>query len=107
MTFHVKDGTPVQRPSLCETCSRAQITRGYLQSEMIVVCRATEPEFRVPFKVRECSNYNDRTRQSLYDMEQIAWVLQPRGPKRQAGFFSPNEGRDNEGEIELILNGNK
>jgi hypothetical protein len=107
MAFHVKNGTSPHRPSLCETCTRAQVTRGYRESEMLVICRATDPEFQVRFPVRDCSSYSDRTRQTLYDMEQIAWVLQPRGPKRQAGFVSPGEKHGNDSEIELILDGNK
>lgn len=107
MDIKVRNGTPLHGPSLCETCSRAQVTRGYRLSETLVICRATDPEFQVRFPVRDCSSYSDRTRQTLYDMEQIAWVLQPRGPKRQAGFVSPGEKRDADSQIELILDGNK
>jgi hypothetical protein len=103
MAFNVKNGTPLHGPSLCETCSRAHVRRGYRESELFIVCRATDPEYEVRFPVRDCSSYSDRNRQTLYDMEQIAWVLQPRGPKRQAGFVSPRDANEGDGEIELIL----
>jgi hypothetical protein len=103
MSVHVKDGTAVSGPSLCDSCSHSHVAKGYRQSEMLVVCRVTSPEYRVDFPVRECSSYIDRTRQSLYELEKIAWIVAPRGPKRRAGFVSPEGRRKTEEEIELIL----
>jgi hypothetical protein len=39
MSFNVKNGTPMHGPSLCETCERAHIVRGYRESELLVVSR--------------------------------------------------------------------
>jgi hypothetical protein len=36
-------------------------------------------------------------------MQQIAWVLAPRGSKRHAGFLTPDESSTDEDEIELIF----
>jgi hypothetical protein len=36
-------------------------------------------------------------------MEEIAWTLTPRGPKRQAGFVAPGDMKENERDIELVL----
>jgi hypothetical protein len=57
MTVKVKNGTPVYGPSLCETCERALIVKGYRESEQVVVCQAAWPEMQLKFPVRECSRY--------------------------------------------------
>ena len=103
MTVHIKNGTPLDAPSLCETCTRATVIKGHQLSEHIVSCGATSPEIRIEFRVRECSHYVDRTRQTLYEMNKIAWVLAPRGGKRCAGFVPPAKLGAHEDEIELIL----
>lgn len=102
MAVHVKDGTPFSGVSLCDTCTRAHVARGYSVSDKIVVCRAVEPAHRVRFSVRDCSDYIDRTRQNLWEMERIAWVIAPRGPKRKAGFRPPPD-TETEQQVELIL----
>ena len=106
MGISVKNGTRVCGPSLCETCVNAHIERGYRASEELVICAANYPVHRVPFVVRDCTSYVDKTRQNLQNMEEIAWILSPRGPKRKAGFTPPNE-RRGDGEIELVLDGKK
>jgi hypothetical protein len=104
MSFKVKNGTPVHGPSLCETCDRAHIVRGCRESELLVVCRATyEPERLVPFPVRECSSYVNKNAFTLFDMEKIAWTIAPRGPKRAAGFFTPDGSTDDQREFEIVL----
>lgn len=57
--------------------------------------------------MHECTGYRDKTRQSLWEMEQIAWVLAPRGSKREAGFIRANELRKKTAEVELILDHEK
>jgi hypothetical protein len=107
MPVHIKDGTPVYGPSLCDTCTNAHIRHGYRASEKVVICFANSPAERVAFPVRECSGYSDRTKQSLWEMQKIAWVLSPRGPKRKAGFAPPPKGRAEEERVELILEENE
>lgn len=107
MAFNVKNGTPLHASSLCETCMYAFSAKGYRASEELVICQRTYPEHVVRFQVRDCSGYVEVKRQTLKQMEDIAWVLQPRGSKRQAGFISPSERNDDGSEIELILNGNE
>jgi hypothetical protein len=103
MGIHVKNGTPMHGPSLCETCTNAHIERGYRLSEEFVLCTANSFDRRVRFRVRECTSYRDKNRQSLYEMSQMAWVLAPRGPKRAAGFVRASELTDENREIELTL----
>ena len=103
MSVHVKNGTPLHGPSLCETCSNAHIEKGYGATEVLVLCDALYRDHRVLFPVRECSHYLDRNRQNLKAMEDIAWILDPGGTKRQAGFVHASELRNKNGEIELTL----
>jgi hypothetical protein len=103
MSVCIKKGTPMHGPSLCETCTRSHIVQGYRESESFALCQATYPQLRVTFAVRECSSYVNKVRNTLYEMERIAWTLAPRGSKRQAGFVSPGEMKDNERDIELVL----
>ncbi|HTR47213.1 MAG TPA: hypothetical protein VMM16_07525 [Verrucomicrobiae bacterium] len=107
MSVNVKNGTPLHGPALCETCTHAHVERGYRESEETIVCRYTYPDHRVHFRVRECSDYTEIKRMTLARMEEIAWILSPRGPKRQAGFIPLNELRNADDEIELTLNENR
>lgn len=103
MSVKVKNGTPVNGPSLCETCTRAHFVKGYRESEVSVVCQAIYPERRVTFAVSECSSYVNKIRNTLIEMERIAWTLAPRGPKRKAGFVAPHGPDGREREIQLVL----
>jgi hypothetical protein len=103
MSVKVKNGTPVYGGSLCETCDRALIMKGYRESERVVVCQAMWPERQVMFPVQECSAYVNKGRQNLVEMEKIAWTLVPRGPKRKAGFVAPSGEDEEVREIELVL----
>jgi len=103
MSVNIKNGTPTHGPSLCDTCFRSLVVKGYRESEKVVICQATWPEKQLLFPVRECSTYEDKGRQTLRQMEEIAWTLTPRGPKRQAGFVAPGEAKEGDREIELVL----
>jgi hypothetical protein len=107
MGVYVKDGTPLDRPSLCETCCNAHLVRGYRASEEVVLCTANNPSRRVRFRVRECTSFIDKNRQSLYEMEKVAWILATGGPKRAAGFVRAGEVADAGREIELALDENE
>lgn len=103
MPINVRNGTPLHGPSLCDTCTNAHITKGYRASEKLMICGVSEPARSVQFSVRECTDYRDRTRQSLWEMEKIAWLLAPSGYKRKAGFTPPAELQKGDDEIELVL----
>jgi hypothetical protein len=90
-------------PSLCETCTRAHIVQGHRESESFALCQATYPQLCIIFAVRECSSYVNKVRNALYEKERIAWTLAPRGPKRPAGFVVPGEAKEDNREIELVL----
>jgi len=103
MGVYVKNRTPVYGPSLCETCTSGHIERGYRESEVTVICQRTYPEHRVRFRVRECSGYTEIKRQSLKQMEDIAWTIMAKGIKRRTGFVRPGSSEDEREEIELII----
>jgi hypothetical protein len=105
MGVNIKNGTPLHGPSLCETCTNAHIEKGYRESEQRTLCRANYPMHRVLFPMRECTGYIDKTRQGLTAMENIAWILVPRGPKRKAGFVHASDLANEDAEIELTLDG--
>ena len=100
MSIYAKNGAPIYGPSLCETCVFAHVKRGFRESEVLVACAAAEPAHCVPFPIRECSVYRDKARPSIYEMEKIALIVNPRDPKRTG--FVPAEKVT---EIESTLDG--
>jgi hypothetical protein len=86
-TIHVKNGTPVGNQHLCKSCAWGQYTTGYRESELLVFCTNSNPTFRVPFRVHECSEYSDRHKPDWDEMEKLAIKIQPlRMSKKMRGF---------------------
>ena len=55
-------------------------------------------------KVRQCSEYSERSVPRLYDMEKIGRVLLTKSPRRSVGFVPSEKFRGIEGEdAEIIL----
>jgi len=100
MSIYVRNGTPQSGQSLCETCVNAHIENGHRENEQLVICEQTYPDHRVLFRVRQCSGYTEQKRQTLKQMEDIAWVVTANGGKRTTGFRQPGS---DENEIELII----
>ncbi len=87
MPMTIKDGTPLEGESLCETCVYALILRGYRETEEEVFC--CYGQFRpVGFKVRECTAFCSRTVPTRYEMEQIALVIPTSPARKPTGFKS-------------------
>jgi len=72
-----------------------------------VICQSTYPEHRVTFRVRDCSSYVEKQKQSLHEMKKIAWILDEHGYTRKVGFVPAKELDEQSGEVELILNEKK
>jgi hypothetical protein len=106
MGIYIKNGTPHNGPSLCDTCSMAFIARGYGETELVVVCQATDPDIRIRFRVHECTEYNDKTKPAYWQMEKIALVLDRVALKRDAGFVRLDESESRGEKIELVLDKN-
>ena len=76
-------GTPRGTSSLCKTCRFAHNLKGVNMQES-TTCQMMN--FRVvTFPVDTCSRYDDKRMPSLYDMEQIAWIVRSRA-RGPAGF---------------------
>lgn len=90
---YVKNGTPVEGQSLCQSCSHAHIVRGYRESEELVYCNYVfEQLLPVPFKVRECVNHSDKNKPSWEQMEKLAIEIKPAVSYKPVGFNRPGTG---------------
>jgi hypothetical protein len=98
LTVKVKDGTPENTESLCQTCTWSRITKGFQQTEVIVYCSANYPNQRVPFKVSQCTDYQDMTLPTKREMEKMAWILVTRPGGKTAGFVKADEFPDSDDE---------
>ena len=87
----VKNGTPVEGQSLCESCRFAHILRGFCESEVLVYCDYAYPLLRVPFKVRECTNHLDKNRPTWKQMEDLAIEIRPSVSLKPIGFQTTAE----------------
>lgn len=83
----VYGGTSVGQESRCDSCVYARVIRGYSQSEKITLCDRIFEPIRIPFPVRECSDYLDRRLPCVEDLENIAWVLRSKSAGKSAGFI--------------------
>lgn len=95
--IRVLGGTSEASNSLCKTCTRGHIIKGFRATEQQVFCRFFYIEREILFPVRECTFYEDRRLASKSDMEEIAWTLKTMHPARNVGFVSAQDaGRSNE-----------
>jgi hypothetical protein len=103
LSVNIKNGTPLHGDSLCDSCYWAHIMRGYRESELVVTCQRLDPNGRVPFPVRECTEYRNKNHPTRYDMEQIAWILLTKKIDRKVGFVNQAEFRKIFGDdVEII-----
>jgi hypothetical protein len=86
--MNIKNGTPVGDEHLCRRCTWGQSMTGYRESDFVVICTNTNPNFKVPFTVMDCSDFNDRHhRPDWSQMEKLAIQVQPtRASARTPGF---------------------
>lgn len=84
---YMKNGTPVGNENLCQSCSNAQITTGYRESDMLVICTNVYPSITVPFVVHQCTDFQDKFKPTWQQMEKLAIEIQPvRVSKKTRGF---------------------
>ena len=76
---------PGDSESLCRTCYWAHAQKGFRESEEVIFC-AFGPMRRVPFKVRDCTDYLNRTLPTRTQMEQIALIIPTEPARKRAGF---------------------
>ena len=74
--------------SRCDTCAHARIIQGYAESERIVLCTSLCDPIRIPFKVMQCTDYEDRRLPRYSDMQEIAWQVRSKSAGHEAGFVT-------------------
>jgi hypothetical protein len=85
MRVKVRGGTVDHgQPSLCLTCRFATIVKGSRLGDDIVHCGAVRD--RIGFAVTSCTEFVERNHPSLYEMEDMAWVLRSDPKRNQVGF---------------------
>jgi hypothetical protein len=73
------------------------VIRGPKLGEEIVECdQLSSRNQRVPFPVTFCSRYHDRSKPTLLDMQEVAWVLRSDPRRRQVGFVHASKLTDEE-----------
>ena len=80
--------------SRCDTCTHARIIQGYAESERIVLCTSLYDPIRIPFKVLQCTDYEDRRLPNYKNMEEIAWQIRSKSAGSVAGFVTVPEEND-------------
>jgi hypothetical protein len=100
--MNVKNGTPIGSMSRCETCAHSHILQRFRESEEVTFCYYATL-MAVPFKVRECSNYQDKARPSWEQMEQLAIEIRPAPTLKPAGFRSDDDSEGKEAAINDTL----
>jgi hypothetical protein len=99
----IRNGKPQFTESLCNSCYWAHIQRGFAESEEVILCAFLRPARLVPFKVSQCTDYNDKRMPSKTDMEEIAWIIRTKDVNRQVGFTKKAESRDGkEDDVEFV-----
>ncbi|HEY3929884.1 MAG TPA: hypothetical protein VGL89_16050 [Candidatus Koribacter sp.] len=88
----VKNGTAVGAESLCLRCMHGHRQKGFRESEELLFCTYIwEAPRRVPFKVAECTSYSERNTLSMYQMQQMALLINPASTAKSAGFTRSDE----------------
>lgn len=96
----IEGGTRSDAKHLCRTCRQGIIVKGGAHSQETAYCQAMGRFMSI--KVAECNRYLDSTAMTVYEMEQIAWMLITKKAGRQIGFQSPEErNRENNGPLQI------
>ena len=91
---------PGDSESLCRTCYWAHAQKGFRESEEVIFC-AFGPMRKVPFKVRDCTDYLNRTLPTRQQMERIALIISTEPARKRAGFW--RLGFSNESEEDEVI----
>jgi hypothetical protein len=87
-------------PRLCDTCQSGVVQRGAADSDEHIYCKFIRREVRT--RVIECNVYSDRSQPSLWDLPEIAWVLDIDSRRQRIGFVRANEWERQHENEELI-----
>src|SRR5436190_11469223 len=87
MRLKIQGGTADNgQPTLCLTCRFATIVKGRALTDEIIECSRLSDRARITFNVVSCSEYGDRRRGALHEMEEIAWILRTDPKRKTIGF---------------------
>jgi len=103
MNVIIRNGRPQVTESLCNSCYWAHIQSGFAESEEIILCAFLRPARLVPFKVSQCTDYNDKRVPSKADMEEIAWIIRTKDVNRHVGFTKDEVSAETEKENDLEI----
>jgi hypothetical protein len=102
VAIRAKGGTPQGYDTLCRTCSRAHIIKGFRATEEEFFCGQFYIELEIRFPVRECSCCEGKRLANQTEMEELAWFLTTRKPGRSVGFVSAAKFREMESEAAKV-----
>lgn len=88
---------PGDDQSLCRTCYWAHAQKGFRESEETIFCMFG-PMRKVQFKVRDCTDYMNRTLPTRAQMERIALIIPTEPARRRTGFSGIGFSNDSEDE---------
>jgi hypothetical protein len=92
VVLKVLNGTQRSDVHLCQSCRGALHIKASQSSAEILIClQSPPPHLRITQPVGQCTGYLDRTKPTLWDMQQIAWQLMTDKGGRKIGFLSPEE----------------
>jgi hypothetical protein len=101
----IRNGTAVDAATKCASCTHGHIIRGFRESEEMVFCTMGCERVRIPFKVRECTGFEDKTKPDWEQMEKLAINIQPDiSYSKPAGFRLTGDegGQDTTDDCELV-----
>jgi len=90
----------LESPRLCDTCQYGVVTRGAPESDEEIYCMYTKQ--RLARAVVECNRFTDRNLPSLWEMRQIAWVLDTDSRRQRIGFIRARDWEVKNPEEDLI-----
>jgi hypothetical protein len=85
ITFNIENATPQDGEALCKSCLWVHMQKGFRESEEAVFCNYG-PLRQVRFKVRECTDYSNKTLPSRDEMEKMALLINVEPARKKAGF---------------------
>jgi hypothetical protein len=85
MSFTIKNGTPVGNESRCKTCMHVHMQTGFRESEELIFCNYGNLRI-VPFPVKDCTDYQNRTMPTWEQMEKLALDVKSAPNKTVKGF---------------------
>lgn len=84
-TIVMKKAALRDEESLCRVCYWAHIQKGFRESEEAVFCCFSNLR-RVPFKVADCTDFNNKNVPTRDQMEKLALIIPTPPARKRAGF---------------------